>query len=81
MARLTYFVVQPFCRFPDGTIIQRDAFEVPTAAAACRHVERIVSEGDAALAFSRSGDFESGEFEDAIILASGGLEATEAAAA
>lgn len=81
MAKVTYFVVQPYCRFADGTLIRREPFEIPNAASACRHVERIVADGDAALAFSRSGDPDTGEFEDAIVLASGGLEMTEAAAA
>ncbi|GLS20168.1 hypothetical protein GCM10007874_31850 [Labrys miyagiensis] len=75
MARITYYVVVPFVRMPDGGLLGLNAEEAPSQAhaeiraftriGALRGVDTIVG----AIAFSRSGDPPTGHFEDAVILA------------
>jgi hypothetical protein len=66
---MTYFVALPFVRV-EGGLAPGDAFECPYAAAAIRRAEVLASKetNAGAVAFSRTGSPELGEFEDAVIL-------------
>lgn len=66
-ARKTYYVVQPFESAPQGRSRVLPPFEVANERMALRRAEAAASKGGA-IAFSRSGDPEFGEFEDAVIL-------------
>jgi len=69
--KVTYFVVQPFETAQDGRLIAKPPLQAPTARAALRRAEALAA-GGGALAFSRSGDLSSGDFDDAVILGSFG---------
>jgi hypothetical protein len=69
MANLTYFVVLPFFRTPDGDLVADEAIEVPNAGAAKRQAERVARAKGGAIAFSRTGDPVVGDYEPAVILA------------
>jgi hypothetical protein len=66
---MVYYVALPFVRV-DGGLAPGEAIECPHAAAAVRRAEALAQkEGNAgAVAFSRQGIAELGEFEDAVIL-------------
>lgn len=78
--RVTYFVVLPFTRGNKGHMVADQPLELPTAEAAVRRARRIAEAGGAGLAFSRSGDPASGEWDDAVILAECGAVPEEAVA-
>lgn len=69
MADITYFVALPFVAADDG-IAPGEAVECPSARAAILRAEYLARrEGIiGSIAFSRSGDLSSGEFEDAQVL-------------
>lgn len=67
MSQTTYYVVQPFERDRAGNLIPKPAQQVPSASIAIRRAERL-SEKGGAVAFSRSGDLSSGDFDDAVVL-------------
>jgi len=67
MPAMTYFVVQPFTRSGRGRWLREDAREAPNADAARKSARRLSAKGGA-IAFSRSGDPDTGDFADAIIL-------------
>lgn len=66
---MTYFVALPFLRV-EGGLAPGEAVECPHAAAAIRRAEVMSSKepNAGAVAFSRSGSPELGEFEEAVIL-------------
>ncbi len=68
MGSLTYFVVLPLVRNDDGDLVAEAGLEAPSAPAALRRAQSIACGKAGALAFSRTGDPDLGEFEDAIIL-------------
>ncbi|QCI67224.1 hypothetical protein [Phreatobacter stygius] len=68
MTVATWFVVQPYERSKKGRMIQRDAREWQSAEAACREGLRVAAQGGVAVAFIRTGDPETGEFAEAVIL-------------
>jgi hypothetical protein len=70
---MIYYVALPFVRV-DGGLAPRDAVECPHAAAAIRRAEALARKDTnaGAVAFSRQGSPELGEFEDAVILKSFG---------
>ena len=72
MARLTYYVVLPFFRTSDGEVLADEPIEVSDADRARRQAERVARSKGGAIAFSRNGDPVTGEFDDAVILASFG---------
>jgi hypothetical protein len=72
MARLTYYVVLPFFRTSDGEVLADEPIEVSDADRARRQAERVARSKGGAIAFSRTGDPVTGEFDDAVILASFG---------
>ena len=75
MSRITYYVVLPFIRTPDGDLLGLEAEEASDVGKAKIHAFNMVggTRGDdtivGAIAFSRSGDSGTGRFEDALILA------------
>ncbi|THD42099.1 MAG: hypothetical protein E7774_16535 [Bradyrhizobium sp.] len=60
---VTYYVVVPFDRDPEGDLKPGEAQELPTAGAAAMALEHV-----GALAFARAGDPSIGEFRDAALL-------------
>ena len=66
---MVYYVALPFVRV-DGGLAPGEAIEYPHAAAAVRSAEALArKEANAgAVAFSRQGTAELGEFDDAVIL-------------
>ena len=72
IARLTYYVVLPFFRTSDGEVLADEPIEVSDADRARRQAERVARSKGGAIAFSRTGDPATGEFDDAVILASFG---------
>ncbi len=71
---VTYYVALPFVRRENGSMAPGQAVECPHSAAAIRRADAMSrSEMNAgAVAFSRSGSTELGEFEDAVVLRSFG---------
>lgn len=84
MARTTYHVALPFVRTGKGRIIPGDAVQAQDAGHAERLAAGMAERKDrysGAVAFSRSGDPDFGDWDDAIILARfGEVEADLAAA-
>lgn len=70
---LTYFVVQSFNFTPRGAVTAERAVEVQDAEHALRLAEKLAECSAGVVAFSRTGDPASGEFEDAIILYANGI--------
>lgn len=64
-----YYVVIPFDRNAEGDIAPGAAQEAMSAGAAERRARALALEHAGAIAFSRSGDPVTGEFQDAVILA------------
>ncbi|CDX55947.1 conserved hypothetical protein [Mesorhizobium plurifarium] len=69
---LTYFVVQSFNFTPRGAITAGEAVEVQDVEHALRLAEKLAGSSAGVVAFSRSGDPATGEFEDAVILYANG---------
>lgn len=65
--RITYFVVQPFERTEKGRLRVMDAVEAQSSEAAIRTARARASRGGA-VAFAKSGDPDTGDFDDAVIL-------------
>ncbi|MDG4889636.1 MAG: hypothetical protein EOQ55_01050 [Mesorhizobium sp.] len=70
---LTYFVVQRFDFTPKGAITAGAAVEVQDIEHALRLAEKLADCSAGVVAFSRTGDPSSGEFDDAIILYANGI--------
>jgi hypothetical protein len=73
MPVMIYYVALPFVP-SDGGVAPGQAIECPSGGAAIRRAEALASNKDnaGAVAFSRNGDPNLGEFEDAVILKSFG---------
>lgn len=69
--RKTYYVVQSFSEGTDG-LVPDEAKAVPSEHAAKSLARRLSGQKPAVIAFSRTGDFELGEFDDALVIASYG---------
>lgn len=65
---VTYYVVQPFELSPKGRYKVGRPVEAQSSDHALRRAERLAAEQGGAIAFSRSGDPEIGDFEDAVLL-------------
>ena len=67
---VTYYVALPFTRVEDGGLAPGQAIECPHSAAAIRRADAMArSETNVgAVAFSRSGSPDLGEFDEAVIL-------------
>ena len=72
MATVTYYVALPFVVIEDGELVAGEAVEKPTANAAIREAIRLSATSVGAVAFSRSGDPATGQFEDAQVIKSYG---------
>jgi hypothetical protein len=68
MASLTYFAVLPFSRTEDGEFLAEAAIEVRSADQARAMAARMEGVERGAVAFSRTGDPQLGEWGDAVIL-------------
>ena len=68
MANLTYYVVLPIVRNDDGELIAEDGQEAPSAWSAQSRARAMVGRKAGAIAFSRTGDPQTGDFADAEIL-------------
>jgi hypothetical protein len=71
---VTYYVALPFVRLENGSLAPGQAVECPHSSAAIRRADAM-SRSDinaGAVAFSRSGTPELGDFEDAVVLKSFG---------
>jgi hypothetical protein len=66
---ITYFVALPFDRNEEGELVAGEAREAQTDVAARRIASALAGGKAGAVAFSRTGDPATGEFEDAVILA------------
>lgn len=69
MAQVTYFVVVPYKLAKRGRLVEGQPQTAQTAEGARRLAERISGQHDGAVAFSRTGDPETGDWDDAVILA------------
>ena len=68
MPAVTYYVALPFERNDEGDLITGEAQECQTETAALRRIESMARVSVGAVAFSRTGDPATGEFEAAKIL-------------
>ena len=69
---VTYHVVVPFGRNEDGDVVPLEPVEAPNSEAARRRAEAAAAKHGGAIAFSRTGDPNAGEFGDAVIVATYG---------
>ena len=68
MANVTYYVALPFMRTEEGELVPGEAQDRHTAFAAVNAARKLARMYPGAVAFSRTGDPESGDFADATIL-------------
>ena len=64
----TYYAVQPFENVPRGKSKVLAPIVVSSSGEAVRRAERVAKERGGAIAFSRSGDMEFGDFDEPVIL-------------
>ena len=72
MAAFTYYVVVTFDRSESGDLRPVESLEMPSAVAARRRVASTAHAHAGVVAFSRTGDPATGEFDDAVILSQAG---------
>lgn len=72
MAQVTYFVVLPFTRAKRGQLVEGQPLTAQSAEQARRMAERLSRQHDGVVAFSRSGDPDFGDWDDAVVLAAYG---------
>ena len=72
MARITYYVAVPFVRSEDDCLIAEQAVECPSSNTAVAQARTMARTAAGAVAFSRTGDPDIGEFDDAAVLATFG---------
>jgi hypothetical protein len=77
MANITYYVALPFVQAEDGDLVAGEARDYQSANGAVRGARSMAAVGAGALAFSRMGDPDVGEFQPAHILARFGQTADE----
>ena len=65
---VTYFVAMPFVRNDEGDLVAGEAQDRPSAYAAESLARRMAATTAGAVAFARTGDPTTGEFEDAVVL-------------
>lgn len=68
MSKRTYYVVQPYERSKKGRLMAGTPVNSQGPEQAKRLAERLAQRKAGAIAFSRSGDPEAGEFDDAVVL-------------
>ena len=69
---ITYHVVVPFARDEEGNLLALEPAEAPNAESATRRARAAAAKHVGALAFSRTGDPNTGDFGDATLTASFG---------
>jgi len=72
MAIMTYYVALPILEGEEGDLVPGEAVELQSEYAARSRAAALASKHAGAIAFSRSGDPSTGEFEPAVVLASHG---------
>ncbi|OYU91832.1 MAG: hypothetical protein CFE29_02985 [Bradyrhizobiaceae bacterium PARB1] len=68
MASTTYYAVQPFENAPQGRSRVLQPIVTKSGEEAVRRAERVAKEKGRAIAFSRTGDDDIGDFDEPIIL-------------
>ena len=81
MASMTYNAVLPFVRNEDGELCPDEAIECQSPSAAAAQARAVVAGRAGAVAFSRTGDPDVGEFADAVMIATVGEVPADLAAA
>lgn len=66
---VTYYVVQAFNRGKRGALIAEEPKQVPSQRQCEALAERLAETSVAVVAFSRTGDPKTGDWEDAVVLA------------
>jgi hypothetical protein len=69
MASITYHVVLPIVRTEEGELVAEDGVEAPSPSAAIWQARVLAARKAGAIAFSRSGDPDTGDYGDAVVLA------------
>ena len=69
---ITYHVVVPFGLSEDGDLVPLEPMEAPNGESARRRAQTAAAKHGGAVAFSRTGDPNTGDFGDAVILATYG---------
>ncbi len=72
MASVTYYVAMGFRRDEEGELTALDPVESQTHSAAVARARSLAQTNAGAIAFSRTGDPDVGEFADAVVLWQGG---------
>lgn len=72
MGEVTYFVVLAFDHTERGRFIQREPLTPQTAEAARRAAARLAPNAAGVVAFSRTGNPDTGDWQDAVVLAQRG---------
>lgn len=70
---MTYYVVQSFRVGRKGVLVADEPWEAASERQATSAARRLAEERAGAIAFFRTGDPDTGDWEDAVILASHGL--------
>jgi hypothetical protein len=68
MGNVTYYVALGFRRGEDGELVALDPVEARTSTAAVSRARSFAASEAGAIAFSRTGDPDIGEFADAVVL-------------
>jgi hypothetical protein len=68
MPEVTYYAVLPFARTQDGDFLAEAAIEMRSSSQAKATASRMEGAGKGAVAFSKTGDPQLGEWADAVIL-------------
>ena len=69
MATITYWAVLPFVKDEDGNLCPDEAVECQSPAGAAARARALAASKAGAVAFSRTGDPETGDWADAVVLA------------
>lgn len=69
MTSVTYFAVLPFGRNDQGELCPGDAVECGSAAAATMRARAMAAASGGAVAYSRTGDPDLGEYAEAVVIA------------
>ena len=72
MANVTYYAVLLFVRDEDGNLCPDEAVECQSPAGAASRARALAATKAGAVAFSRTGDLEVGEWADAVVLTRAG---------
>jgi hypothetical protein len=77
MGNVTYYVALGFRRYEEGELVALEPVEARTSSAAISRARSFAAKEAGAVAFSRTGDPDVGEFADAIVLYSEGEVPTD----